>query len=288
MSTEEIYQGFIDWLRQIGRGHGLPEADEVMPLIQAACTPDEASLLTGIPFSGKYLEELSKMKQTAPDQLTPQLDAMARKGLLFRTVRRDRVRYSLNDGIFMVYRSGFWGGGDDERSKSMAPWANQYYYHGLWDQFRDTQTKIMRVVPIQRTIEDPRQIRPYEELGKVLDQQDYFTVSICPCRHRKNIDPEFPDCKYPTETCLHFGQLGHYIVENGLGREITRQETEEILLKCAKTGLVHNVANVQKRPDTICNCYLQLLQVLLRGLRGHPQVETRAGREPIQLPRPYE
>jgi len=39
-----------------------------------------------------------------------------------------------------------------------------------------------------------------------------------------------------------------------LGREITRQETEEILRQCAEAGLVHGVANMQEGPDTICNC----------------------------------
>ena len=68
------------------------------------------------------------------------------------------------------------------------------------------------------------------------------------------MDPDFADCEYPTEVCLHFGRLGHYIVENGMGREITRQETEEILRKSAEAGLVHGVSNMQEAPDTICNC----------------------------------
>jgi NAD-dependent dihydropyrimidine dehydrogenase PreA subunit len=252
MSEKEIYQAFIDWLRQTW--YGLPEADELMPLIQTTCTPDEASLLTGMPFSGKYLEELAEMKQMPPDQLREQMDELAGKGLAFRTVKGDRIRYSLNDGLFMTYRAGFWAGNTDERSKAMAPWANQYYYHGFYDQWNHAGTKLLRALPIERTIKDTREILPYEEVAKVLDQHDYFTVSVCPCKHRKNLDPEFDDCKYPLEVCLHFGRLGHYIVENGLGREITREETEEILRKSAEAGLVHGVANMQERPDTICNC----------------------------------
>jgi Pyruvate/2-oxoacid:ferredoxin oxidoreductase delta subunit len=156
--------------------------------------------------------------------------------------------------MFVTFRSTFWSGRTDERSKAMAPVVNQYYYHGGWDQWDNTHLKGLRALPIQGTIEDTRQILPYEEVVKVLDQHDYFTVSVCPCKHRKNIDPNSPNCKYPTEVCLHFGRLGHYIVENGLGREITRQETEEILRKSAEAGLVHGVSNMQEGPDTICNC----------------------------------
>jgi formate hydrogenlyase subunit 6/NADH:ubiquinone oxidoreductase subunit I len=43
-------------------------------------------------------------------------------------------------------------------------------------------------------------------------------------------------------------------VENGMGREITRQETEEILKRSAELGLIHGISNQQEKPDTICNC----------------------------------
>ena len=252
MSEQEDYERFIDWLKQTW--WGLPEADELRPLIMATYTPEEATLLTGMPFSGRNLEELAEMKQMDPAELGKRLDALANKGLVFRTVKPDTVRYSLNDSFFVSYRSTFWPGGTDKRTKAIAPLVNQYYYHGGFDQQDLTHLKGLRTLPIQETIEDTRQILPYEEVLKVLDQHDYFTVSVCPCKHRKNIAPDFPDCRYPTEVCLHFGRLGHYIVENGLGREITRQETEEILRQCAEAGLVHGVSNYQEGPDTICNC----------------------------------
>jgi len=251
MSEQEIYQRLMDWLKETW--WGLPEADELVPLIMAQYTPEEASLLTGMPFSGKNLEELAEMKQVGPAELGKRLDTLAKKGLVFRTVKGDTVRYSLNDHFF-IGRTGGWPGHTDERSKTIAPLMNQYYYHGMFDQYDYTHTKALRALPIQGTIEDTREILPYEEVVKVLDQHDYFTVTTCPCKHRKNLDPEFPNCEYPAEVCLHFGRLGHYIVENGLGREITRQETEEILRQSAEAGLVHGVSNMQEGPDTICNC----------------------------------
>ncbi len=251
MSEQEVYASFITWLKQTW--WGLPEADELVPFIMATYAPEEASLLTGMPFSGRNLEELAEMKRMDPAELSHKLDALAKKGLVFRTVRGETVRYSLNDGFF-IHRSTWWPGRTDEWSKTIATLFNQYFYHGFFDQYDYTHLKGVRVLPIQETIEDPRQILPYEEVVKVLDSVEYFAVSTCSCRHRKNIDPDSPDCKYPTENCLHFGRLGHYVVENGLGREITRQETEEILRQCAEAGLVHGLSNQQEGADTICNC----------------------------------
>jgi Pyruvate/2-oxoacid:ferredoxin oxidoreductase delta subunit len=62
---------------------------------------------------------------------------------------------------------------------------------------------------------------------------------------------------FPTEVCLHFNELGKYIVNNGLGREIAREETLEILKKAADAGLVHGISNTEENPETICNCDLE-------------------------------
>ena len=257
MSEQEVYRRLVDRLKQ--SWWGLPEADELMPLMMATYTPEEASLLTGMPPSAMNLEELAEMKQMNPDELDRRLDALAKKGLVFRTVRGETIRYRLNDSFFVYYRSAFWPGRTDEWTKAIAPLVNQYYYHGGFDQCNLTHMKSLRVLPIQETIEDTRQVLPYEDVVKLLDSVNYFTVSTCPCRHRKNIDPDSPNCKYPgpggsIEVCLHLGRLGQYIVENNLGREITRQETEDILRGCAEAGLVHGVSNHQEGVDTICNC----------------------------------
>ena len=58
----------------------------------------------------------------------------------------------------------------------------------------------------------------------------------------------------PMGNCLHFDTLGRYCVENGLGREITREEAEQILKESADAGLIHGVSNWREKPDTICNC----------------------------------
>lgn len=257
MSEQEVYLRFIDWLR--GYWLDVPDADELMPLIQATYTPDEAALLTGMPFKGRNLEELAELKGIDRVELRQKLDELAWKGLVFRTVKGDTIRYSLNDSLFTYLRTVFWPGRDDEASKNMAPLVNQYYYHGFWDQFSLTHFKTLRALPLEGTIEDTRQVLPYEEVAKVLDSKEYFAVSTCACRHRKALDSHSHDCQYPgaggtAEVCLHFDRLATYTVENGMGREITRQEAGEILRQSAEAGLVHGVSNWQEGVDTICNC----------------------------------
>lgn len=51
MSEEEIYRLFIEWMKK--SWYGLPEAEEMIPLIRARYTPEEASQLTGGPLDIK-------------------------------------------------------------------------------------------------------------------------------------------------------------------------------------------------------------------------------------------
>ena len=102
----------------------------------------------------EYLEkELAELKRMDPTALKERLDAMAQKGLVFRVVVGDTVRYSPNDIVFVEYRATGWPGRTDERNRAIAPLANRYYYHGAWDPFEHLSPKYGRTLPIQGTIE---------------------------------------------------------------------------------------------------------------------------------------
>jgi len=252
MSDQDVYIKFIDWLNKTW--WMLPDSEHLLPSIMAFYTPEEATLLTGMPFSGKNLEELADIKGMDPAELATKLDALARKGAVWRSVKGDTVRYSLNDTFFVFMRAPFWAEEPHETAKTLAKPLNKYFYDGFMDQFAPAHAKGLRTIPIDKTIEDPRRILPYEDVIKYVESQDYHTVSSCPCRQRKKLDPDASVCDHAMEVCLHFGRLGHYIVENGLGREITKEETIAILNQAAETGLVHAISNWEQGADTICNC----------------------------------
>jgi electron transport complex protein RnfB len=251
VSDEAIYREFIDWFKL---GWNLPETEELLPLVKARYSPEEAAFLTGMPLQLTKLEELAEAKGMDPAELGPRLDALAAQGVLYRRAACESVLYKLNDAFFTFLRSSFWGGGTDETTRALAPLTNKYYRNGFFDIWADVHYQGLRTLPIQETIADTRRITPYEDVVKVMESLDYFAVSICPCKHRKNMDPGATSCEHPDEVCLHFGDLGRYTVENGLGREITREEAFEVLRKAAKSGLVHGLSNWLEDVDTLCNC----------------------------------
>jgi NAD-dependent dihydropyrimidine dehydrogenase PreA subunit len=225
-----------------------------MPTLKTFFTAEEAALLTGIPFTNRNLEELAEIKRMEPAAMEKKLNGLARRGVLWRSEKGGKTRYKLNDSFFFFLRGPFWAAEPDEATRRVAKPLNTYFRDGFMDQFADAHTKGLRTIPIHQTVEDPRKILPYEDVVAYVDSQDYCTVSYCPCRQRKNLDPDSPNCDHPIENCLHFGALGHYIVENGLGREITQEETKDILKAAAESGLVHAISNWENGADTICNC----------------------------------
>ncbi|MFC1734637.1 ATP-binding protein [Candidatus Hydrogenedentota bacterium] len=252
MSDERIFGDFIEWLNQTW--FKVPDAEELLPLLRARYTQEEAEFLTGMPFSGRSLTELVEMKQADRSELEAKLDGLARKGLVFRRVKDGEPRYSLNDAYFVFLRSTFWPDRDDDTLKAIAPHANKYFYNGFYDQYAKAHHKGLRTVHINKTVEDPRVVLPYEDVVKIVDERQYWCVTQCACRHRKNLDPDSPDCDLPMEACLHFDALARYIVDNGMGREISRDEAHEILKESAEAGLVHGASSWRDGVDTICNC----------------------------------
>ncbi|MBI5580986.1 MAG: 4Fe-4S binding protein [Deltaproteobacteria bacterium] len=252
MSEKEIYSRFIDWLDKAW--WRLPPSEHRLPSITAFFKPEEAELLTGFPFNPTELQSLAAVKGMEADDLAAKLDALARKGAVWRMQRDSQVLYSLNDAFFIFFSGPFSAIHPDQATQVMAPHLKRYFHDGLMDQLAAAQTKALRVTPINKTIEDPRRILPYEDVKGFVESQDFFAVSRCACRQRKRMDPDAAVCNHPVEVCLHFRELAHYLVENGLARQITREEAKDILHLAADAGLVHAVSNRQQGADTICNC----------------------------------
>ena len=275
MTNINVYQKLIDhtkdWI------FGLPDSEFLLPMLELRFTPEEAALLSKVPFLPHTAEQLSERLEIDINELVKKLDGLAKKGIIYRLEGRSgTVRYSFRDSIFLFYRMPGWKGEDDEWNRKLAPLSNKYYIEVLAADFIGHKTQGLRAIPVNETIKDSRVIMPYEDILKVIDKTKYCAVSTCACRHRHNLDPDFEECKHETSVCLHFDGLGKYTVENGLGKQISKDETLEILKNAADAGLVHGVSNTMEGIDTICNCcsccclYLEAI-VKMPGMipRGH-------------------
>ena len=252
MTNIDSYQKLIDhlgeWL------FGIPESEYLLPLLKLRFTPEEAELLSQIPYLPHTAEQLSKKLNVPVAELKVKLEDFAKRGIVNRAEGRKAVRYTSGDILFMFYRMPWWPGNTEEFDRKLAPLANNYYIDAYAADYMGYHTKGLRTVPINQTVKDTRQIMPYEYIVKIVENAEYYSVSHCACRQRHNLDPNFGECKHETSNCLHFDRLGRYTVDQGVGKEITKEETLDILAKAADAGLVHGVSTTKAGVDTICNC----------------------------------
>ncbi|MFH1488078.1 MAG: 4Fe-4S dicluster domain-containing protein [Pseudomonadota bacterium] len=271
MLEKNDYSKFIDHLRSWVLD--LPDSESLVHLLEATLTVEEAGFLSDFPFHPQKIDTLAEKFGIPENDLRSRLDNLAERGIIFRHQSGDTLEYALNEPWFLFYRAPYWAGRRDEKTGKLARFANRYYYSGMGKKFGEHPTMTLRAIPIDRTIKDTRQVRPYENVAEFIEQESYICVGHCPCRQMKNLDPDAPSCKHGTFNCLHFGRLAHYMVKQGMGKEIGKEEAMEILLAAADAGLVHAISNTKAGIDSICNCcscccvFMQSANVL--GLSGH-------------------
>ena len=115
-----------------------------------------------------------------------------------------------------------------------------------------SRTQLARVVIMEKEIPSGVEVFPYERVSKFIDEAKYLALSVCYCRHEKELLDK--SCGKSKDVCLQFGPFARYVVERGFGREITKDEAYRVLDKAEEEGLVHLSDNSQKHINFICNC----------------------------------
>ena len=114
---------------------------------------------------------------------------------------------------------------------------------------------LMRVIPIEKSIEAETRKASYEEVSKYLNDNEIFSVSDCACRTAREAMGE--GCGHLKEDmCIQMGHAAEYYIRTGRGRQISREEAFEIIKRAEENGLVHQIPNTDGSGKThaICNC----------------------------------
>lgn len=253
MSEHGIYDKLADYLGNMPVG--APKTPELFEILKTLYTEEEAELAVKLPFMPMNVDALVDRTGMEEAELKSMLEKMTKKGLVFLVPEADEPMYRLLPTVVGFSETPFWAGNKTPETEKLAPLWRSYtrkaFYHevgGLSD------TPMTRVIPVQESIDDGRKISPYDRLREMVEKTDYQVVAHCPCRLMKNYSGEGDECTHSTENCLHFDSLGRYMVAQGMAREITVEETMEILKRSNEEGLVHITGNYGGDLETICNC----------------------------------
>jgi electron transport complex protein RnfB len=231
---------------------GAPMSDDLMEILRILFTPEEAELGAMLPFMNTTLDDLAALTGMDAEELEAALDGMVSKGTVFKSVKGGTAKYRLLPTVVGFSETPFWPGQDNERVRALAPLWNSYFRSAFGREIGDRDVPLLRVVPVEEEISSSTQVLPFETVSRLVEEVDYRAVAYCPCRQLKAYSGE--GCEHERENCFHFGSMGRFIVEQGMGRELTLEETLEKLKEAHEEGLVFSTDNYGGKVSTICSC----------------------------------
>ena len=239
---------------------GLPRNDVLLEVLKETLTPSEAEISLLLPtrvapMQPVSVDEIAATTDMPREELAAALEDMACRRLLFAgtTTSGERGYALLQSGFGFGEQRFLWGGDESEYAAKMVDMLGRYFSQGVEKEQSACPTKPYRYIPSNESISsDLQAVFPYHTMEAVVRQAQRFAVAHCPCRMAAKVRGRA--CGHPIEVCLKFDDLADYLIERGLGREVTREEALDIIKLSEEAGLVHFVDNAEGQVKHNCNC----------------------------------
>ncbi len=255
VGEEEVYRALQQHLDKAPVGFPPTESGIEIQLLQYLFTPQEAWIATKLQYSVYPSEPLEsiyervKSEVDSKEELVSILDGMAKKGLIISRKESGNRYYNSTQWLVGIVEMQV-----NRISKEFLALAGQYNREAFSQAFASTVIRQLRVIPIEKSLTPEHLVGSYDEIRALVESSEGpFSVMNCSCRQGRDIIG--PPCKATnrSETCLGGGKFAAIIAEQGLGREITKDEFMAILAENQREGLVLQPSNTAVL-EFLCSC----------------------------------
>ena len=256
---KDIYEMLAKHLNALGMGY--PEKEELLEILRDNFTPLEAEVALAIPTRVIPLEpapvsEIAPRVKLPRKELESVLSNLAHRGLLFsKRMKKGEMGYALQQFGYGFPQTFFWKGVDTPNAQKMADLIIKYSRtEQIREAYGETQTKAFRYVPATPSLDpESHAVFPFEMMEALIQKVKVIALAHCPCRVTAHLIGK-KRCDHPFENCIKYDELAEYLIEKGIGREITKSEALEVIRKSEEAGLVHLVDNAREGIKHTCNC----------------------------------
>jgi ferredoxin len=242
----DSYEKLREFLNRFPIGFRKTDSGVEIEILKRLFTEEEAELTTFLTIRPERPQSIARRAGKNIAEIKNKLEAMAKKGLIFRSRRDKKILY--NSAPFMI---GLYEYSVNKIDKELAQLFKDYYYEAGLEELGASNIPGFKVIPLEETIQTETTLFPYQMLENSIRNARVISVADCVCRKEAHLLGE--GCDHPIETCLSFGVAAEYYIENGMGRKITVEEALQIIKDADESGLVHAGAN-SKHLSNICNC----------------------------------
>jgi len=232
-----VYEKLRDRLDMFPQGFARTKSGVELEILKRLIKPDEAEIMLHLKPLPEKSADIAKRTGMDEKKLSDMLYDMSKRGLIMRRRAPDNEKYYfLTPWIIGIFEHQL-----NNLSKENVELFERYYHEGMVPNWKDRKTGMVRVIPVQKEIEGKTEIQPYEKVSEIIEKHTRFAVAECICRKVAKIQGH--GCDKLMEACLSFGPGADFYIENGIGREITKDEAKQILAKAEEEGLVHCSTN---------------------------------------------
>ncbi len=263
-------------INSYGMGCGNTHEDGAWEGILQSFSEDDAEMFISMPFGEKFTSiDLYEKTGRPLEECSELCDRLADEGFL--------CRFSSNNGTMYHQVPYFQGVIEYQFTKVVEDTA---YNPGVAtsDMFsnpeaaindmRDGGTPTFYAIPCDKSVvADEEGVLPFDDIEKVIMAKDKLAIAPCYCRYTtliKNGETDYPTfadfataqfedyfspvCDQRVETCLMMGDEAEFWIEQGWGREISREDAIRYMKRSADDGFILESC-FSKDSATICSCH---------------------------------
>lgn len=146
-------------------------------------------------------------------------------------------------------------------------------YDSLISQYKNFPP-IDHVVPVEKEVDSGADIiLSREDVKKIIDKYDNIAVSLCYCRHEKDLIDDPCKIDAPRRNCFLFGKTAKFCIEKDFAKPITKDEAIKVLREAEDAVLIHKAFHIHQDPErdleaicNCCNCCCGVFQLFDRGV----------------------
>lgn len=232
-----VYEKLRDRLDMFPQGFAKTESGVELEILKRLFTPEEAEIMLGLKPMPEKLSAIAQRMGKDETELGEKLYDMSKRGLLMRWQAPDKEMYY----FLMPWAIGIFEFQLNRLNKENIELYERFYAEGMVPSWKNRKTGMVRVIPVQKEIDGKTEIQPYERVSQIIESHTRFAVADCICR--KIAKMQGHGCDKLMEACMSFGPAADFYIENGIGREITKEEAKQILQKAEESGLIHCSSN---------------------------------------------
>ena len=233
----DVYERLRERLDMFPQRFAKTESGVELEILKRLFTPEEAGLMLELRPIPEKLSDIAQRTGKDETELGKKLYDMSKRGLLMRWQAPDKEMY-----YFLIpWAIGIFEYQLNNLTRENVELFERYYEEGMVPSWKNRKAGMVRVIPVQKEIEGKTEIQPYEKVSQIIEKHTRFAVADCICRKISKMQGH--GCGKLLEACMSFGPAADFYIENGLGREITKEEAKRILEKAEEEGLIHCSTN---------------------------------------------